>query len=97
LVRIGTSSLSSDPRVVTVGPIEFIEDFTGKIDITNNQVITTNTTTTVRDQLHAANIVTTANGTVGYKDTGGGTTQIQFAVRGDASLNGVTDMTDFNL
>lgn len=94
---VGQSTTSASPVVVNATAVEFFGDFSGKIDLTNNQLITTNDQTTVRQQLLAGNIFTSSTtGTLGYKDTGGGTTQIQFAAQGDVDLDGIVDSDDFN-
>jgi len=98
-ITIGQSATSANPVVVNAGSVEFLNAFTGKIDLTNNQLITTNDQNTVRQQLLAGNIFTSSastGATLGYKDTGAATTQIQFAVAGDANLNGKVDTIDFN-
>lgn len=96
LIEIGASTSSANPVIVNAGSVEFLGDFTGKIDLKNNQLITTNDATTVRNQLQANNLVTTSNGVLGYKDNGNATTTVQFAVAGDANLDGKVNTIDFN-
>jgi autotransporter-associated beta strand protein len=98
LVTVGQSTSSSAPVVLTTGLVDFTGDFTGKLDLTNNRMLTTNTPDTVRQQLLFGNIFTSvASATLGYKDNGGGQTVVQFALAGDADLNGSVDTVDFNL
>ena len=95
-MTIGHSASTAAPVQVTAGSLEFLNNGTGKLDLTNNQLDTTNPQSTVIQQLAAGNIITsTPGGTLGYKDDGAGGTQIQFAVTGDADLTGVVDSNDF--
>ena len=95
-LTIGHSASTGEPVQVMAGAVEFIGDSTGKIDLTNNQLETTNDQNTTRLQLQFNNLITsTPGGTLGYRDTGDGHTQIQFALGGDADLGGTVDTTDF--
>jgi len=98
LVTIAHSNSSAAPVVLTVGPVDFTGDFTGKLDLKNNRMLTTNTPDTIRQQLLFGNIITTiANSTVGYKDNGGGQTLVAYTLAGDANLDLTVDTVDFNL
>jgi autotransporter-associated beta strand protein len=96
LMKVGTSASSANPVIINAGSVEFLGDFSGKFDLTNNQLITTNDQTYVRNEIAFSNLITTANGVLGYKDTGSGTTIVQFAVAGDANLDGKVNTIDFN-
>src|SRR5204863_8504402 len=95
---IAHSNPTAAPVVLTVGPVDFTGDFTGKLDLKNNRMLTTNTPDTIRQQLLFGNIITTiANSTVGYKDNGGGQTLVAYTLAGDANLDLTVDTVDFNL
>ena len=93
---VGHSAATSSPVFVNVGPLDFIgTPSNGQIDLTNNQLLTTNDANTVRQQLQFANIVTTTpGGTLAYHDTGDGHTHIFFDLGGDADLNFHVDSSD---
>jgi autotransporter-associated beta strand protein len=98
LMIVDQSATPANPVFVDAGAIEFIgTPSNGQIDLTNNQMRTTNDQNTVRQQLQFANIITSSTGgTLGYRDTGDGHTQIQFALPGDADLNGTVNSGDFD-
>jgi fibronectin-binding autotransporter adhesin len=97
-MTIGHSASTTAPVFVTAGSLEFLNNSTGKLDLTNNQLETTNDQQTVLNQIRAGNIVTsTPGGTLGYGTDGGdGETLIEFAVAGDADLSGTVDVNDFD-
>jgi autotransporter-associated beta strand protein len=99
IMKVGVSTSSAHPLVINAnGAVEFLNDFTGKIDLTNNQLSAAISPSTARDQLFAGNIITSiAGGTLGYKDNGSGGTLIQFAVGGDATLDNIANSDDFSL
>jgi hypothetical protein len=96
LVTIGASSSKTAPVVIQTGAVDFSGDSTGKLDIANNRVLTTNTLDVVRQQILFNNIYTSApGGAVGYVDNGGGVTKVGYTLAGDADFNFTVDTVDF--
>jgi autotransporter-associated beta strand protein len=68
----------------------------GHLDLTNNQLLASATTTTaVKSALAAEQLLTsTAGGALGYGDLGNGTIEIRFTLLGDSDLNGNVNVAD---
>ena len=70
-------------------------DATAKLDIANNELLTTNPAASIRAAIIGGSVFSSsAGGTVGYADLGG-STEARFTFAGDSDLNGVVDTNDF--
>ena len=70
-------------------------DATAKLDIGNNELLTTTPDTSIRSAIIAGSIFTSSSGgTVGYGIVGGAT-EARFTFAGDADLSGNVDTSDF--
>jgi autotransporter-associated beta strand protein len=73
-----------------------LKDATSRIDLTNNELITTGTESSAKSQILAGDIYTSlGNGTLGYANAGGGNVEIRYTLPGDADLNGIVNTSDF--
>ncbi|HSV14980.1 MAG TPA: autotransporter-associated beta strand repeat-containing protein [Tepidisphaeraceae bacterium] len=83
------------PEILNVPTLSFTG--TGKLDLANNELTTTATPAAIRGNLAGGAIFTSRIGvgtTLGYADIGSGVTEVRYALRGDATLNGTVDVGD---
>jgi hypothetical protein len=66
-----------------------------KFDLTNNEMLVSQPLATVRGELSAGNMITTAAGrALGYGDHGGGVTEVLATLLGDSDLDGTVNVAD---
>jgi polygalacturonase len=94
LVKINASSFPFNPAILTPASVSF-DDNTAKLNLTTNELVTSETLIALRGQIIAGNIFSsTAGGTVGSLDLGGGQVEARYTLGGDANLDGRVDVAD---
>ena len=92
-VTVTASSSPLTPTVLSVPSLSFSSG--GKLDLKNNELITTATPSSIETLLHNGSIFTSSAGSLGYKVVGG-QTEVRFTLDGDANLDGHVNIMDFN-
>ena len=92
---VDVANSANSPVVLNVGSLSL--SGTAALDLGNNELVTTATPASIQSLLLSGALKTSASGGVlGYKDLGGGQTEVRFTVRGDANLDGIVNVLDFN-
>jgi autotransporter-associated beta strand protein len=98
-VNGGTTQLvptnTTTPSTLTIAALTFTG--TGRFDLTNNVLVTTNTQSTIQSQLNANTLFTssTAPGTaLGYMDLDNNTREVRYTLLGDTNLDGQVNVAD---
>jgi autotransporter-associated beta strand protein len=92
---VAPSSLPLTPMILAPTSLVFANS-SAKLDLTNNELITTGTRATAKSLLTSGQIFSSAaGGVLGFADAGSGKYEIRFTVPGDADLSGVVDSGDF--
>jgi autotransporter-associated beta strand protein len=90
------SSFPLTPTVLHPTTLGFA-DGTAKLNLSNNELITTGTALGAKAQIVSGQIFTSSTGALGYMDAGGGNVEIRFTLSGDANLDGQVNSTDFSM
>ncbi len=89
-----TPRVSGGPVILQLDSLTFAAP-SSKLDVSNQELLVTATPATVRGELQAGNLITTRNGgKLGYKDVGGGVTEVLFTLAGDTDLSSNVDVGD---
>jgi len=88
-----TSSATNAAKLLVVPTLTIAG--TGKLDLTNNELIVTAAASAIRGEIVAGHITSTATGgALGYMDIGNGQTEVRYTLLGDTNLDGKVDVTD---
>ncbi len=90
-----TPSTSADhPAVLHPMTLSFANSIS-KLNLANNELLTTATVADIRWDIITGQIFTTSTGgALGYADQGGGVTEVRFTFRGDTDVDGQVDVSD---
>ncbi|HSV13282.1 MAG TPA: PEP-CTERM sorting domain-containing protein, partial [Tepidisphaeraceae bacterium] len=91
------ATLHISPSVGINSQLHIIFNGTGKLDLTNNELLTNQTPAGIRALLSSGVIFSSsagANTALGYADQGGGVVEVKYTLRGDANLDGKVDVGD---
>ena len=92
---VDVANSANSPVVLNIGSLSL--SGTAALDLGNNELVTTATPASIQSLLLSGALKTSApGGVLGYKDLGGGQTEVRFTVRGDANLDGIVNVLDFN-
>jgi hypothetical protein len=85
------------PTILDVTSLSFPGIGDGTLDVQLGELVVQSPLNTVRGMITDSNIVSTSLGTttaLGYKDLGGGKTEVRFTLKGDTNLDGKVDVGD---
>jgi hypothetical protein len=89
------SAHASGNPILVVQLDSFTPSAGSKFDLTNNEMLVSQSLTTVRGELFASNMVTSAAGrALGYADHGSGVTEVLATLLGDSDLDGTVNVAD---
>src|SRR5262249_2072865 len=95
LAKVSHVPSATSPNILTTTSVSTTNG--GKLDLTNNELLTQSTSLAVRTQLAGNQIITStpgAGGALGYKDIGGGTIEVRLVLLGDSDLDGKVNVAD---
>jgi hypothetical protein len=93
VMSLAASAVS--PNVFNAGALTF--SGSGKLDVGNNELLTTTAPATIRTNLITGAIFTSHTGVgtaLGYADIGGGQTEVRYTLKGDTNLDGSVAVGD---
>src|SRR5205823_4882746 len=91
---VALSASPAHPAVLSPVTLTF-NTTTAKLDLTNNELITTATVDSIRTKIIAGQIFTSiTDGVLGYADIGSGQTEVRYTLRGDTDLDGTVGVGD---
>jgi chondroitin AC lyase len=94
-VTVTASNNAMTPAVLQPTTLTFPADGTGKINLTNNELITHLPLSSVQTKVTGGQIfTTTSGGTLGAIDLGNGNTEVRFTLLGDTNLDGQVNVAD---
>jgi glucose/arabinose dehydrogenase len=87
---------SSSGGLVVLHPttLTFQNASTSKLNLTNNELLTTNDLNIIRSEINHQIFTTTGGGTLGSLDIGGGTIKVRFTLFGDTDVDGRVNVQD---
>jgi hypothetical protein len=94
LATVTSSVYAATPGVLHTTSLAFADN-SSKLDLTNNELVTTETLAAMQSRIVAREIFTSSTGgAVGCMDLGGGQVEARFTLLGDTNLDGKVDVTD---
>lgn len=95
LAKLTTSAFAGHPAILSTNSLAF-GDSSSTLDLTNNELITVATLSSIRSRIANGQIFTSisAGGGLGSLDLGSGQTEVRYTLLGDTNLDAKVDVTD---